>query len=153
MTDCNFKCLPFNKLSPSELLALLTLRSEAFVTEQKCIYNDPDSQDRESFHMIGTGNSHMIAYARIFSDEHGTWHIGRVLVSSAFRSQGISSKLMNECFQFVEEQKGTIIQLSAQAYLEGYYQSFGFKTKGNLYLEDGIPHLNMTYAQSLTTTV
>jgi ElaA protein len=35
------------------------------------------------------------------------------------------------------------IKLSAQKYLENFYSNLGFKTIGEPYLEDGIPHIAM----------
>lgn len=153
MIPCNFKCLSFPELSIAQLHATLNLRSEAFVTEQICVYNDPDEQDQGAFHVLGLNDATLLCYARIYKDVDQTWHMGRIVVSKQFRGKGVSSKLMQACIGFIHEQGGRQIDISAQAYLEAYYRSFGFKTKGNLYLEDGIPHLHMTYNQTLITSV
>lgn len=153
MIPCNFQNLSFDELSTAQLHAILNLRSEAFVTEQICIYNDPDEQDKDAFHILGLNDKKLICYARIYIGSDKLWHMGRITVSKQFRGKGISSQLMQACIHFIHEQGGTQIDISAQAYLEAYYRSFGFKTKGNLYLEDGIPHLYMTYNQTLITSV
>jgi ElaA protein len=37
------------------------------------------------------------------------------------------------------------VKISAQAHLQGYYGSVGFKPVGEGYDEDGIPHWGMVY--------
>ena len=39
----------FNDLSPLELYEILQLRSEVFVVEQDCVYQDIDGNDQKSF--------------------------------------------------------------------------------------------------------
>src|SRR5690554_6558559 len=57
---------------------------------------------------------------------------------------GLSRKLINKAIAFIRntlEEKE--IRISAQAYLQDFYKSFGFKQISDIYLEDGIEHMEM----------
>ena len=52
----------FKDLSPLELYEILQLRSEVFVVEQDCVYQDIDGNDQKALHIIGTVENKIIAY-------------------------------------------------------------------------------------------
>ena len=144
----NFTCLAFKQLSLDQLYDIMALRQEVFVVEQNCCYLDADGKDQLSMHLMGyADNGKLAAYARIIpkgiSYEKYT-AIGRVLTSSAFRGQGLGKALMENCLNEMESLfANEPIKISAQTYLIRFYESFGFKTTGDTYLEDDIPHIAM----------
>ena len=46
-----FKIKPFKTLSLVELYQILQLRSEVFVVEQNCVYQDIDGKDEKALHV------------------------------------------------------------------------------------------------------
>jgi ElaA protein len=141
----------FEKLSPDELYRILQLRSQVFVVEQACIYLDADGKDRDCLHVLGYENeegSELAAYARLvpagyFHDEPA---IGRVLTSPAHRKAGYGRQLMSYSISETLHHFHTkTIVISAQHYLEAFYTSLGFETNSEVYLEDNIPHIKMSY--------
>lgn len=136
----------FEELNTAELYDLLQLRSEIFVVEQDCVYQDLDGKDQKALHIIGTKNHRIVAYTRIFKagDYLAQASIGRVVVKEGERQHGYGFAIMTASIKAVEEQfKETSIALSAQTYLKRFYNSLGFIEKGGEYLEDGIPHVMM----------
>lgn len=136
----------FKELNTTELYEMLQLRSEIFVVEQECAYQDLDGKDQIALHVIGTKNDVIVAYARIFKagDYVAQACIGRVMVKAVERKYGFGLDIMKESIKTLEEHYGeTSIALSAQAYLKRFYNSLGFIEKGGEYLEDGIPHVMM----------
>ena len=136
----------FNELTTNELYDLLQLRSEVFVVEQDCVYQDLDGKDQKALHVIGTKNDKIVAYTRIFKagDYLAQASIGRVVVKDDERKHGYGYDIMNASIKAVEENfQETSIALSAQTYLKQFYNSLGFVEKGGEYLEDGIPHVMM----------
>ena len=136
----------FNDLSIDELYAILQLRSEIFVVEQNCVYQDIDFKDQEALHVIGIKNNVMVAYTRIFPP--GIYFkeasIGRVLVKKSERKHGYGYDLMKASIDAIDAfYKVTEITISAQEYLTSFYQNLGFNQVGEGYLEDGIPHIEM----------
>ena len=136
----------FNELSLEELYYLLQLRSEVFVVEQDCVYQDVDGKDQKALHIIGKKDNVIIAYTRIFKqgDYFKEASIGRVVVSEKARHLKYGHQLMVASIKVIENSFHTKeIKLSAQKYLEKFYNNLGFKTIGEPYLEDGIPHIAM----------
>ena len=142
--DLNYK--KFDQLTTQELYSILQLRSEIFVVEQNCVYQDLDGKDDKALHVLGTKNGNLVAYTRIFgpNDYFREVSIGRVLVKKTERENGYGKMVMKYSIEIVRDKfKTGAIQISAQKYLEKFYSSLGFTTVGEGYLEDGIPHITM----------
>ncbi|RYY64900.1 MAG: GNAT family N-acetyltransferase [Chitinophagaceae bacterium] len=142
-----FTLKPFTALTPTELYALLRLRSEVFVVEQNCVFLDMDDQDQGSLHLMGWREDGLLAaYTRLVppGQIYAEMSIGRVVTSPQARGGGIGRLLMEESIRRCTEafDPGPI-RIGAQQYLERFYSSLGFVTVSEPYLEDGIPHVYM----------
>lgn len=140
--------LHHSELTTAQLYALLKLRSEVFVVEQNCLYQDIDGEDLvgENRHVLGISNGEIAAYARILkSDEpFDPVVIGRVLVSSQWRGRKIGEQLMAFTLDICQQHwPDKAIYLSAQAHLKAFYTRLGFSIVTPEYNEDGIPHIGM----------
>jgi ElaA protein len=136
----------FGDLKPEELYAILRLRSEVFVVEQNCVFLDMDNKDQISHHLMGWQENKLVAYARIVPAgiSYVESSIGRIVSSPDVRGQGIGRVLVDKSIQlaYILHGKG-VIHIGAQYYLRGFYESFGFEKAGEIYLEDGIEHIEM----------
>jgi ElaA protein len=144
--DLKWKIKRFEALSVSELYDLLQLRSEAFVVEQNCVYQDVDGKDVKALHLIGEENGQTVAYARLFkpNDYFNEASIGRVVVKETYREKKLGHILMKEAIQAIKSEfNETKITISAQLYLKKFYESHGFIQTSETYLEDDIPHIQM----------
>ncbi|MBC6612808.1 GNAT family N-acetyltransferase [Hymenobacter sp. BT507] len=143
----NWTLKPYPALSLDELYALLQLRSEVFVVEQTCAFQDIDGQDQTALHLLGhTETGELAAYTRLFDagECYEQASIGRVVVSPAYRRYGLGRELMRESINACDQAFGPQpIKIGAQLYLKAFYESFGFVQQGNVYLEDGIEHIYM----------
>lgn len=138
----------FNELSLQELYAVLKLRSEVFVVEQDCVYQDMDGKDQIALHILGFKNKRLVAYTRIFKpkDYFKEASIGRVVVSANERKFGYGYNIMHASINAIKIQfKTSEIRISAQCYLGRFYNNLNFTAVGEAYLEDGIPHIAMIY--------
>ena len=136
----------FEEMSNHEIYEVLRLRAEVFVVEQKCVYQDLDRLDECSVHLMGLLANELVSYLRITppGTRFKEASFGRVVTAKAFREKGYSSKLLSNGFQLVDSlYQSKSVRISAQVYLEGYYGSFGFKRVSDVYLEDGIEHVEM----------
>ena len=141
-----WKTMSFVDFTVNELYEVLQLRSEVFVVEQDCVYQDIDFKDQKALHVLGYKNEKLVAYTRIFKpgDYFDESSIGRVVVQQNERKYGYGHDLMKESISVIETQLGTnTIHISAQTYLEKFYNVHGFTQTGEGYLEDGIPHIKM----------
>jgi len=144
MLDISIKT--FEQLSLKELYFILQLRSEVFVVEQDCVYQDIDAKDQYALHIIGKKDTKIIAYTRVFKggDYFKEASIGRVVVSLKDRHLNYGQQIMEASIVAIKNNYDTSeIKISAQKYLENFYNNLGFKTIGDPYLEDGIPHIAM----------
>lgn len=141
-----FKIKPFKELSLNELYSILQLRSEVFVVEQNCVYQDIDGKDEKALHVIGYYNGEIVAYTRIFDKGYyfDETSIGRVVISPKYRDKKWGYQLMQVSIDAINEYfNDTKITISAQQYLTKFYQSLGFVQTSEVYLEDDIPHVQM----------
>ena len=144
--DLHIRVKKFSELKLTELYDILQLRSEVFVVEQDCVYQDIDGKDSEALHVIGSKNGQIVAYTRCFSPGYYFEEaaIGRVVVKDSERKYGYGHEIMKASAKAIQDHfKTTNIKLSAQQYLIKFYESHGYQTTGEGYLEDGIPHIAM----------
>ncbi|MEN9743900.1 MAG: hypothetical protein RLZZ65_1705 [Bacteroidota bacterium] len=141
-----FELQDFQDFSPQRLYAYLQLRSEVFVVEQNCVYQDLDGMDEFSKHVLVFENEQLIACARIVPAGvlYEVVSIGRVIVAESHRGKALGHQLIDFCIEQIELQLNPAqIVLSAQAHLQNFYAKHGFMAIGVGYLEDGIPHIKM----------
>jgi ElaA protein len=145
--------LAFDALSPQQLYALLQLRSEVFVMEQNCPFQDMDGADAQAMHVLGwavangqSSTRSLVAYARCFPAgvKFAEASIGRVITHASLRGAGAGAELMRKAIACVQQQWGVQpIRIGAQAHLEKFYGKLGFIASSAPYMEDGIPHIEM----------
>ena len=147
--DWQFKT--FENLSQKELYAILLARQEVFIIEQKIYYVDCDNRDQNAWHLFGLDpDGEVVAYLRVLPPGKMEMHsVGRVLSAKKYRLFGYGKELMKNMHEKVQEEFGHIpLGMSAQVYLENFYQGFGFKTSSEPYIEEDIEHIKMIYQPS-----
>ena len=138
----------FSEISTQELYKILRLRSEVFVVEQDCVYQDMDNKDQKAVHLLYKQEEEIIGYTRIFKsgDYYENPSIGRVVILKSERGKDLGKKIMIESIEYIKENlEAKKIELSAQKYLDKFYRDLGFYASGEEYLEDGIPHQRMFF--------
>lgn len=136
----------FDQLSKEELYELLSLRQSIFVVEQKSWYLDADGLDNCSLHLLIKLNDVLLGYLRLLPPKikYDTPSIGRIAILENYRGNKIGSRLVKEGIQKSLETFSThSLTISAQEYLIKFYEDHGFKVFGEVYNEDGIPHIQM----------
>ena len=137
----------FNDLSSFQVYNMLKLRSEVFIVEQNCPYQDLDEKDLKAIHVLVKEKEQLIGYSRIL--KKGVSYkkyssIGRVVVKKEKRKKSIGIKLMEFSIKICKNlHPNEVIKISAQTYLKKFYNKHGFIQKGENYMEDGIPHCAM----------
>lgn len=139
MWHCKF----FHELTTLELFRIYKIRTAVFVVEQNCAYPEVDDNDLKALHLFYQQNNEMLAYARIIPEESAV-HFGRVLVAQSARKGGLGRELIAKVLKEIKSRwADKPIHIQAQEYLQDFYASFGFEAVSDVYLEDGIPHLDM----------
>lgn len=134
----------FSELSTAQLYEILRLRSEVFVVEQDCVYQDMDGLDQSSLHLCEWDEHKLLAYTRLLApgvDFEDAAAIGRIITRPSVRRKGHGRPIIQasiaECKRRWPEAP---IKIHAQTYLLEFYGEFGFKPYGEEFLEDGLPH-------------
>ncbi|WP_435950975.1 GNAT family N-acetyltransferase [Psychrobacter sp. DM8] len=161
--DSELSIKSFDELTGVDLYHILKARSQVFVVEQNCAYQDMDEVDFDCLHLIAHKDEALIGYCRIIPPEFNTLStnlsvitssshaalntmpaIGRVLVLPQYRSSGLARQIMTDAIRYCRKKYGKKpIIISAQTYLLPFYESLGFIPEGERYLEDGIEHIKM----------
>lgn len=146
----NFTCKLFKDLTVYELYDIMALRAEVFIVEQNCPYQDADGKDLDGWHLMGhTPEGNLVAYTRLLPKgisypEYAS--IGRVVNSPKVRGTGAGKVLMEASIKEIKRlYPNDKIKIGAQSYLLKFYESLGFVSTGEEYLEDNIPHTSMVY--------
>lgn len=158
-----WKIKRFDELSVKEMYEILKVRTEVFVVEQNCIYQDLDSKDENAYHLFVEDQGEVVGYLRILPKGvvYQETAIGRVLIKQTHRKKGLSREMVKKAIEYIindnimndnlindnliNEVGGDAIRISAQLYLLKFYESLGFETVSDIYLEDGIEHIEMLY--------
>ncbi|WP_348688581.1 GNAT family N-acetyltransferase [Acidovorax soli] len=139
----------FDDLDVHALHDALALRCKVFILEQGP-YQDPDSADKQSWHLLGYDDAGALQACLRVVDPGVNYpepSIGRVVTARAARGGGMGRALMvqglDRCRQVWP---GRAVRISAQAHLQRFYGSLGFVAVSDVYLEDGIPHIEMLWS-------
>lgn len=142
----DWKTYRFDELTAENLYEVLKLRVDVFVVEQNCPYPELDNLDQQSIHLLCREDGVVQAYARLVPAgvKYDLPSIGRVIVRKEARGSGLAKQLLERSIDYIlTDWKAPEIQLQGQVYLQGFYQSFGFRPVSDSYDEDGIPHVDM----------
>ncbi len=132
----------FHELSTAELYEILRTRSEIFVVEQNCVYQDLDGRDYESLHVFIQEDGRVSACLRSFMKDSETVQMGRVVTLT--HGTGLGRILLKTGIEQIRiKQNPKRIYIEAQCYAAGYYEKEGFNVCSEEFLEDGIPHVGM----------
>lgn len=138
----------FESLNVGDLYALLAARNAVFAVEQNCPYQDLDGVDQQAWHLLGWHEAQhdLAAYCRVIAPgiKYPEPSIGRVLTPQHYRGKGLGRQLMSEALERTAAlYPGQAVRIGAQHRLEKFYADFGFRVASEVYLEDGIPHVEM----------
>ncbi len=135
----------FEELNKAELYQIIQLRIAVFIVEQDCPYPDLDDMDQDAQHLWIEDAGEIVCYLRV--NPAGSRFIepslGRIVTKKSHRNHGLAEKLIKKAIDLVCEKESKAIRISAQCYLEKYYEKFGFLKASEEYLEDDIPHIEM----------
>ncbi len=134
----------FEELTTGELYEILRCRSEVFIMEQDCVYQDLDGIDQKSTHLYAEEDGKIVSYLRVIDAgvKYPAASIGRVITMKEGRGRGLATMLIGEALEIARE-KWDVVEIEAQAYLREYYERFGFVEISDVYMYEGLPHISM----------
>ena len=141
----------FAELDTNHLYAALRLRQQVFAVEQDCAYLDLDNMDQSAIHMLCWQEDQLLAYQRCLAPDKtfAESALGRIVVSPEARGHQLGKELVQRGISHnLKRWPAQNIRIHAQAHLQDFYHSLGFTAEGELFDEDGIPHIQMVHHHS-----
>ena len=131
----------------AELEGAINVRMRVFVLEQQIPPEEElDEADATATHAIALHGGQIVGTGRMLlvdGDDEGACRIGRMAVDREWRRHGVGGEIL----VFLEEQarrKGlTHCLLHAQEYVKAFYTGHGYVERGEVFMEAGIPHVEM----------
>ena len=140
-----WKWYPFEELSPTLLYNILQLRELVFTIMQKCSEPDIDDVDLTALHFTAYEKNQLIAYLRAYLKDNKI-KMGRIVVHPEHQKKGLGREMMLQAIPYLQQNyQNKVLEMSAQFYLEKFYQSLGFITVSEIYLEAGIQHIRISF--------
>ena len=132
-------------LSTAMIYALLRLRVEVFIVEQRCPYQDLDGHDLDQttrhYWLAPYGAiQEPQATLRLLEPTEGQFRIGRICAAQPARAHGGVRRLLEAALAEVGDAP---CWLDAQADSIDLYTEFGFVVDGAEFPEEGMPHVPM----------
>ena len=122
-------------------LPLETIRREVFMKEQLCPEEEEfDGLDTHAIHFLAKDkDGNVVGCCRIVNGNK----LERMAVVKNYRGKGVGKLLMEASINSIRNNKETSIKIHAQTHALKFYQSFGFVSHGDIFIEAGIPHYKM----------
>ncbi len=119
------------------------LRTEVFVDEQK-FEEEFDQTDAVAHHMVVYDeDGSPVATGRLFEEDGGTWHVGRICALKRLRGTGLGRVVVEELEKMAVSLGASRIILGAQTRVQGFYETLGYRVCGDEYYEEYCPHVPM----------
>jgi ElaA protein len=142
MRAMTIRCVRGDELTAQDVYDIWRIRDAVFAVEQQVEDEDADGLDllATTSHLWLADADGITTYLRVI-DDRGTRRVGRVCTRRDQRGRGLSGQLMGEVHRRWGDEP---LELNAQAYLEGWYESFGYRRSGDDFDDAGILHVPMT---------
>ena len=132
----------FDELTGRELYEIVRARCAVFLLEEGIVCEDFDRVDYDALHCFLFDGEGVLAYLRAYR-AGGEVKLGRVL--STTHGVGLGTRLMKESLPKIREIFGCErIVIHSQRGAVRFYERLGFVISSEEFLEEGIPHIEMT---------
>ena len=130
--------------SEAEMEAAIGVRFRVFVSEQAVPPEEElDEADATATHAIALSGVETIGTGRLLHQDDTTAVIGRMAVDLEYRRRGVGGQILLYLEEEARSQGYRSSVLHAQEYVKSFYASHGYVEHGEVFMEVGIPHVEM----------
>lgn len=142
---CTLHIKTFDQFTCAELYELLRIRSEVFIVEQDCVYQDLDNNDQTAIHLWMTHGEKVVAQCRVCpaGTKMDSVSIGRVITTE--RGKGYGALIVKAAIATARERLDNVdhIDIEAQLTKKAFYEKLGFVATSKPFMMEGLLHLDM----------
>jgi predicted GNAT family N-acyltransferase len=133
-------------MEPDELDAVLALRKAVFCDEQGVSLDlERDGRDGQAVHIVATEGGEVVGTCRLLADGD-VWRLGRMAVRRDRRGTGLGALVLEAAHREVQASGGREVRLAAQVPVRDFYARYGYKERGDIFIEADIEHVLMSRA-------
>lgn len=116
------------------------IRQQVFIDEQNVpVELEWDGADEQAWHFLALENGNPVGTARLLN----TGQIGRMSVLKPYRRTGVGTALLQKAEATARHHSMPQVFLHAQTYIQHFYQQQGYQPIGEVFMDAGIPHIEM----------
>ena len=121
------------------------IRTEVFVEEQRIPKDlDWDDADATALHAVAYNRlGQAVGTGRLLGSEQGVAKIGRMAVNRVLRGCRLGEQVLEALMAAARARGDHEVVLHAQRSAESFYARLGFRPRGEVFEEAGIPHVEM----------
>ena len=126
-----------------ELEDIFRIREIVFIKGQRVPRKrERDEFDKSAKHVIVFYNKKPIGCARV-RFVHKKAKLERIALLKEYRNKGLGKMIMDYLINYCRKKKSKEIVLNSQYYIKDFYRKCGFKTRGKIFMDAGIKHIEM----------
>ncbi|WP_042348990.1 GNAT family N-acetyltransferase [Bacillus massiliigorillae] len=129
-----------------DLQLAFNIRKVVFVEEQ----NVPLEDEFDKFDNLNAHCSHVLVYYHDkavgtgrLREVDGYGKLERICILPEFRKFGLGKEIIKKLEELAKANQLSKVKLHGQTQAEGFYRKLGYSTNGEVFMEDGIPHVLM----------
>lgn len=130
------------------------VRRAVFVDEQgvdeELEWDEHDEPDADATHFVAYDDGDAVGAARLRAAAPGVGKVERVVVAEDRRGEDWGRRVMETVERTARERGFEEVKLHAQTRVEGFYESLGYESVGEEFVEADIPHVEMRKPLSKT---
>jgi predicted GNAT family N-acyltransferase len=131
------------RMEPNEIDAVLALREAVFCDEQGVSLDlERDGRDGQAVHIVAVDSGEVVGTCRLLNDGD-VWRLGRMAVRRDRRGTGLGAAVLEAAHREVQASGGREVRLAAQVPVREFYTRYGYKERGDIFVEADIEHVWM----------
>jgi len=102
-----------------------------------------DAGDKDALHLVCYDDGVPVCNARLLQEQPGVWRFGRLCAPAQYRGKGYGKATLEKAVEKCRQENAHKVVLGSKYDKKGFYEAYGFTAYGDIFDEEGIPHIMM----------